>query len=110
ACRTGKGRPVAALGGVACAQRGHGRGATIHAAMLQEHERAAGAWHAEWETLSDSLRLTGAAAAWGREMLEHLEVDRDRIRANLDAAVARIGLEALDLGAADALVDRALAE
>jgi len=107
---THKRNPVAAVAVVACAQRVPGLVATIHAAMLQEHERAAGAWHAEWETLSDILRLTGAAAAWGREMLEHLEVDRDRIRANLDAAVARIGLEALDLGAADALVDRALAE
>ena len=27
-----------------------------------EHERAAGAWHAEWEALSDLLALTGAAA------------------------------------------------
>ena len=34
-------------------------------AMEQEHERAAGAWQAEWGTLTDLLRLTGSAAAWG---------------------------------------------
>ena len=28
-----------------------------------EHERAAGAWHAEWKALSDALALTGGAAA-----------------------------------------------
>jgi 3-carboxy-cis,cis-muconate cycloisomerase len=54
------------------------------AAMVQEHERAAGAWQAEWETLSDLLRLTGSAAATLRELLEGLEPDPARMRANLD--------------------------
>jgi 3-carboxy-cis,cis-muconate cycloisomerase len=31
------------------------------AAMPGELQRAAGAWQAEWETLSDLLRLTGAS-------------------------------------------------
>jgi 3-carboxy-cis,cis-muconate cycloisomerase len=34
--------------------------------------------------LSDLLRLTGSAAAALRELLEGLEVDADRMRANLD--------------------------
>jgi 3-carboxy-cis,cis-muconate cycloisomerase len=84
----------------------------MHAAMAGEHERAAGAWHAEWETVSDLLRLTGSAAAWAREMLEGLEVDAGRMRANLAAAgdaipAARAPEE--HLGAAGALIDRALA-
>jgi 3-carboxy-cis,cis-muconate cycloisomerase len=49
-----------------------------------EHERAAGAWHAEWEPLADALALTGGAAAAAREMLHGLEVHPDRMRANLD--------------------------
>ena len=47
------------------------------------------------------LRLTGSAAAWTRELLEGLEVDPGRMRANLTG-------DAGDLGAAPALVDRAL--
>ena len=81
-----KRNPVAAVSALACAQRVPGLVATMHAAMLQEHERAAGGWQAEWETLSDLLRLVGAEAAWAREMLEGLEVDPERMRANLDAA------------------------
>ena len=56
------------------------------AAAEQEYQRAAGAWHAEWETLSDLLRLTGSAAAWSVLVLTRLRVDADRMRANLDAA------------------------
>jgi 3-carboxy-cis,cis-muconate cycloisomerase len=81
-----KRNPVAAVSTLACAQRVPGLVATIHAAMVQEHERAAGAWQAEWETFSELLRLVGAEAAWAREMLETLEVDPGRMRSNLDAA------------------------
>jgi 3-carboxy-cis,cis-muconate cycloisomerase len=81
-----KRNPVAAVSALACAQRVPGLVATIHSAMVQEHERAAGAWQAEWETLSDLLRLVGAETAWAREMLERLEVDPERMRSNLDAA------------------------
>jgi 3-carboxy-cis,cis-muconate cycloisomerase len=81
-----KRNPVAAVSVIACAQRVPGLVATIHAAMVQEHERAAGAWQAEWETFSQLLRLVGAEAAWAREMLEALEVDPARMRSNLEAA------------------------
>lgn len=58
---------------------------TLQAAMVQEYERAAGAWHSEWEALSDALALTGGAAAAVREVTEGLEVHLDRMRKNLDA-------------------------
>ena len=82
-------------------------------AMEQEHERAAGAWQAEWGTLSQLLALTGSAASWGRELLEHLEVDADRMRENLGRLAAAGISEAAEperhLGAASELIDRALA-
>ncbi len=53
--------------------------------MVQEHERAAGAWHAEWEALSDALALTGGAASAVREVTEGLEVRTERMRENLGA-------------------------
>jgi 3-carboxy-cis,cis-muconate cycloisomerase len=81
-----KRNPVAAVATAACAARVPGLVATMLAAMPQEHERAAGGWHAEWEPQRELLRLVGAAASWCRELLEHLEVDAGRMRANLDAA------------------------
>ncbi len=80
-----KRNPVGAVAVTACATRVPGLVATMLASMAQEHERAAGAWQAEWETLSDLLRLTGSAAAALRELLEGLEPDPQRMRANLEA-------------------------
>jgi 3-carboxy-cis,cis-muconate cycloisomerase len=76
---------VGAVAVSACAARVPGLVATMLASMAQEHERAAGAWQAEAETLSDLLRLTGSAAATLRDLLGGLEVNPDRMRANLDA-------------------------
>jgi 3-carboxy-cis,cis-muconate cycloisomerase len=96
-----KHNPVAAVSVLACAQRVPGLVATIFACMEQEHERAAGAWQAEWGTMTDLLRLTGSAAAWARDLLEHLEVDEEAMRAGAGADA--------DLGASSELIDRALA-
>ena len=79
-----KRNPVGAVGLVACAQRGPGLVATMLAAMGQEHERGAGAWQAEWETLLELLRLTGSAAATARDLLTGLEVDPEKMRADMD--------------------------
>ncbi len=103
-----KRNPVAAVALVACAQRAPGLLATLAGSMVGEHERAAGAWHAEWEPLSDLLRLAGSAAAWGHELIAGLRVDAERMQRNLADAVARHGIAA-DPGAAGELVDRALA-
>jgi 3-carboxy-cis,cis-muconate cycloisomerase len=96
-----KRNPVAAVSVLACAQRVPGLAGTMFGAMAHEHERAAGAWQAEWGTVTELLRLTGSAAAWARDLLEHLEVDAERMRANAGADP--------DLGASAVLIDRALA-
>ena len=80
-----KRNPVGAVAVAACTERVPGLVATMLAAMAQEHERAVGSWQAEWETLSDLLRLTGSAAAALRQLLEGLEPDPERMRENLDA-------------------------
>jgi 3-carboxy-cis,cis-muconate cycloisomerase len=108
-----KRNPVAAVSVLACARRVPGLAATMLSSMEQEHERAAGAWQAEWGTLSDLLALTGSAASWGRELLDNLEVDAERMRQNLgrlaDAGVAEAADPDRHLGAASELIDRALA-
>jgi len=81
-----KRNPVAAVLVLGCARRAPGLLATLAAAAEQEQQRAAGAWHAEWETLSDLLRVTGSAASWSATLLTGLRVDAARMRANLDAS------------------------
>jgi 3-carboxy-cis,cis-muconate cycloisomerase len=90
-----KRNPVAAVSILACTRRTPGLVATMLSSMEAELERAAGAWQAEWGTLTDLLRLTGSAAAWARDLLEHLEVDAPP-------------LAGADLGASDELITRAL--
>jgi 3-carboxy-cis,cis-muconate cycloisomerase len=82
-----KHNPVAAIATLAGARQAPGLVANLLAAMEHEHERAAGAWHAEWGPLRELLRATGSAAAWLRDCLGHLEVDPERMRANLDDAM-----------------------
>ena len=81
-----KRNPVAAIAILGCTRQVPGLLATLAAAAEQEHQRAAGAWHSEWEPFSGLLRLTGSAASWGAELLAGLTVDPARMRANLDAA------------------------
>jgi 3-carboxy-cis,cis-muconate cycloisomerase len=100
-----KRNPVGAVSVLACAKRTPGLVATALAAMEQEHERAAGAWQAEWGTYTELLSLTGSATAWARELLENLIVHPDLMQANL--AGAPTGEEPIPPGAGE-LVDRAL--
>jgi 3-carboxy-cis,cis-muconate cycloisomerase len=81
-----KRNPVAAVAMLGCTRRAPGLLATLAAAAEQEHQRAAGAWHSEWEPLADLLRLTGSAASWGAELLAGLVVDARRMQANLSQA------------------------
>ncbi len=61
--------------------------ATLTMALEHEHERAAGAWAAEWETLRDLFVLSAGSLERLREMLAGLEVDPARMRANLDSTL-----------------------
>src|SRR5947208_1605857 len=56
--------------------------------LLGELERAAGAWQAEWATISHALGYAGGAAAATLETLDGLEVDAERMRANMQPVVA----------------------
>jgi 3-carboxy-cis,cis-muconate cycloisomerase len=72
-------------------------------AAVHEHERAAGAWHAEWEPLLDLLHLAGGAAARTARMLDGLHVFPERMRANLDATGGLVLAEAVAARLAPAL-------
>ncbi len=98
-----KRNPVAAIAARACARRAPGLVATLLASTEHEHERAAGAWHAEWAPLNDLLETTGSAAAWLRACLEGLEVDTARMRENLDATGGLLLAERVSTALAAAL-------
>jgi 3-carboxy-cis,cis-muconate cycloisomerase len=82
-----KRNPVGSVVTRACARRVAGASSVLTGALEQEHERAAGAWHAEWEPLREALTLTGGAASAMRSVLEGLRVFPDRMRANLERSL-----------------------
>ena len=81
-----KRNPVGSALAIACAHLVNGHVSVLLAAIPQEHERAVGAWHAEWPALSGALAYTGGAADGARRALVGLEVDPERMRANLELA------------------------
>ncbi|MCD2097457.1 3-carboxy-cis,cis-muconate cycloisomerase [Rhodococcus rhodochrous] len=78
-----KRNPVAAITARAAARRVPGLVSTILSSTDHEFQRAAGAWHAEWETLADILRLTGGAAHQLSTSLNGLHVHTDALDRNL---------------------------
>lgn len=81
-----KSNPLAAVAILGCAKQAPGLLATLVASAEQEHQRAAGAWHAEWQPYGHLLQLAVSAAAWARDLLTHLHVDKSRMAANLAEA------------------------
>src|SRR5207302_1875933 len=67
--------------------------AVLLGAMVQEHERAAGAWQAEWPALAETLRLAGGVASRLASLLAGLQVDPERMRRNLDLSGGSIMAE-----------------
>ena len=92
-----KRNPVGAAVALAAAFRVPNLVATMLGAMVQEHERGLGGWHAEWETLPEICGLTAGALAQVIHIVEGLEVDAVRMRANLDATDGLIFAEAVTL-------------
>ena len=100
-----KRNPVAAIAILGCTRQVPGLLATLAMATEQELQRAAGAWHAEWEPLTALLRLTGSASSWAAELLPGLVVDTSRMAANLAAFLgAKATLENPELPVAVASV------
>src|ERR1700722_55682 len=96
-----KRNPLAAAGALAAATMAPNLAATIFAAQVQDHERSAGPWHAEWPTLPMLLLVTSGALAATVDMAEGLEVDAARMRVNLDATHGLIMAEAVAFALAE---------
>lgn len=81
-----KRNPVRSALAVACARLAKAHAAVLLGGSAHEHERAVGTWHAEWEALSGTLAFSGGAAASAADALAGLEVDVERMRANLESS------------------------
>jgi 3-carboxy-cis,cis-muconate cycloisomerase len=96
-----KRNPVAAATALAAATMAPNLAATIFAAQVQDHERSAGPWHAEWPTLPMLQLVTSGALAATLDIAEGLEVDAARMRINLDATHGLIMAESVTMALAE---------
>src|ERR1700733_2508225 len=98
-----KRNPVAAASALGCATMAPQLAATIFAAQVQDHERSAGPWHAEWPTLPQLMLVTSGALAAIVDIAEGLDVDAARMRANLEATNGLIMAESVTFALAEKL-------
>ncbi len=72
--------------------------AALMDAMIADHERASGAWEIEWIALPEAFCLTAGALQQTREVLQGLEVDPAKMRANIDITNGLVMSEAVMMG------------
>ncbi len=72
-------------------------------AMVQDHERATGQWHVEWQALPTAFIVASGGLRAAREVLEGLEVRPEAMRRVLETTGGLIVAEAVMMGLAPAL-------
>lgn len=95
-----KRNPVNAVLARAASRLAMGVAPVILSAMAQEHERAVGAWQAEWEALPQVFRYTAGAIERAHDALHGIEVDTASMRANLDRSSGLLMAESLTMALA----------
>jgi len=95
-----KRNPVGSAVMIAAATRAPGLVATLLATMPQEHERSLGLWHAEWEVLPELCCLVSGALAQALAAIPDLDVDAERMRANLDLTGGLVMAESVSIALA----------
>ena len=98
-----KRNPVDATFALAAARLALGGVPLLLNAMTQEHERGVGGWQAEWSALPDLFRHTAGAVARLHGAIGGLQVDTERMRANLELTNGAIMAESLLVALAEPL-------
>jgi len=96
-----KRNPTASAQILAAATLAPGLVASLLWGMSQEHERALGGWQAEWLALPQLFFLASGAVMRTAEIAEGLEVDRIKMRNNLDISHGLIMAEAVQMALAE---------
>ena len=89
------GRRRLATAAISAATLAPGLLAAIVAGQMQEHEGAVGASQAQWQAFPALLLLTAGALGAVADLAQHLEVDAQRMRENLDHTHGLIMAEAV---------------
>lgn len=90
-----KHNPVDAIFAITSARVALGYVPILLNSMAQEHERAAGNWQTEWLAIPALFCATSGAVERVARLVDGLQVDAERMRANLDAAGGLALAEAL---------------
>lgn len=90
-----KRNPVAAASVLAAANRIPALMASVYQSMVQEHERALGAWHAEWLAIPEIFQLCAGALERTTDVLENMQVNPDAMQRNLECTNGLIMAEAV---------------
>jgi len=98
-----KRNPVGCAVILAAAARVPALASVMLSAIVQEHERGLGGWHAEWETLPEICALAAGALAQAIVIVEGLHVDAARMAKNLDLTQGLILAEAVSIALAEKL-------
>lgn len=84
----------------ACASVVRQHAAALMDAMIADHERSTGPWEIEWIALPEAFLLAAGALSQSRFLVSGLEVDTERMRANLDMTNGLVVSEAVMMGLA----------
>ncbi len=80
-----KANPVRAEAVLSLCRHTMGLGGQLQAVAVHQHERDGVAWQSEWLVLPQMIVATGAALTQSLALLDGLEIDRARMRANIEA-------------------------
>lgn len=92
-----KRNPVACAVILAAANRVPALVGGLYAAMVQEHERGLGGWHAEWESLPELVMLTAGALHTAGDLIAGLQVFPQQMQHNLKLTHGLIMAEAVTM-------------
>ena len=102
-----KRNPALSMLALEAAQRAPALATMLLVQLTPEHERGLGQWQSQWFTLRELACATASGVAAMADVLEGLEVNDKAMRENLAKLLKD---QPLEFGAADAMVDAALAE
>jgi 3-carboxy-cis,cis-muconate cycloisomerase len=72
--------------------------AALLEAAVADHERSTGPWEIEWIALPEIFLLASGALSQSRRLLDGIQIDAERMRANLDMTNGLIVSEAVMMG------------
>lgn len=105
-----KNNPILSEGLVAAGRANASLLASMHQALVQEHERATHGWQLEWLTLPQMFALTASALKRAVFLSENLVVDEGRMRQNVASSNGLMLAEAVTFALAPSLMSRSEAK